>query len=126
MKELSCKTVSDFVAAGACRGPIIAPTVPRAASFRNPRRDLLCDSAGPAMLSSPSRRVIETPRQRSQGLCLSPNSRPAHCCDDHRHLSVLSLKDSSTIVELPLGPCQGTQVSGGARRVTAAAPRVRG
>ena len=92
MKELSCKIVSDLVAAGACRGPIIAPTVPRAASCRNPRHDLSCNGAGPAMLFSPLRRVIETPRHHSHILCKSPNSTPANCCDDHRHLPVLSPK----------------------------------
>ena len=38
MNELSCKTPIVLGAAAACRGPIIAPTVPRVASFRNPRR----------------------------------------------------------------------------------------
>src|SRR2546425_7737775 len=110
MKELSCKTVSDFVAAGACRGRIMAPTVPRAASCKKPRRDLACDSAGPVMFFSPARRVIKTPRHRSQVRGLLPNRRPAHCGDDHLHLPVLSAKDSSQIVELRLVGCQVVSV----------------
>jgi hypothetical protein len=41
---------------------------------------------------------------------MSPNSTPANCCDDHRHLPVLSPKDYSEIVELPLVDCQDAQV----------------
>src|SRR5262245_31615058 len=111
MNELSCKTVSDLVAARACRGPIIAPTVPRVASFTNSRRDVGFDGANLVMLFSPWRRVVEQPRHRSQVRCISLNGRPANLWVDYRRLPLSSLKNSSQIVKLLLVGCQGTEVS---------------
>src|SRR5262247_480806 len=98
MNELSCKTVSDLVAASACRVPIIAPTVPRVVSIRNPRRDIAFDGAGPAILFSPWRRVVEKPRHRSNVCCISPNGRPANFCNYHRSLPVPYPKNYSAHV----------------------------
>src|SRR5215475_7227373 len=110
MNELSCRTVSDLVAARACRGPIIAPTVPRVASFTNSRRDVEFDGADLVMLFSPWRRVVEQPRHRSQIRCISLNCRPANWCVDYRRLPLSSPKNSSQIVKLLLVGCQGTEV----------------
>src|SRR5271166_738585 len=40
MNELSCRRVSDLVSADGDRGPIVAPTAPSPASWRNLRRDV--------------------------------------------------------------------------------------
>src|SRR5262245_53207162 len=96
MKELSCKRVSALVAGEACRGLIIAPTVPRVASLRNPRRDLACNGIDPTMLFSSSPRVSENPRPYSQVHCLSSNGRPATCDNDAHHLRSSLLKTTAS------------------------------
>src|SRR5215813_2970391 len=79
MNELSCKTVSDLAAADACRGPIIAPTVPRVASCRNARRDVVFDGTGPVILFSLYCRVVEPARHHSYVAVCHPTADQQTC-----------------------------------------------